>query len=44
MHNDDYGVEPSLRFGIGTPTQITLSALLMHNNDMPTPVGAGAKN
>ena len=35
MHNDDYGVEPSLRFGIGTPTQITLSALLMHNNDMP---------
>ncbi|HJW53087.1 MAG TPA: TonB-dependent siderophore receptor [Burkholderiaceae bacterium] len=35
MHNDDYGVEPSLRFGIDTPTQITLSALLMHNNDMP---------
>ncbi|HEX6834659.1 MAG TPA: TonB-dependent receptor, partial [Rudaea sp.] len=25
----------SLRFGIGTPTQITLSALLQHNRDMP---------
>ena len=35
MHNEDYGAAPSLRFGIGTPTQITLSALLMHNNDMP---------
>ncbi len=35
MHNDDYGAAPSLRFGIDTPTQITLSALLMHNNDMP---------
>ena len=35
MRNDDYGAAPSLRFGIDTPTQITLSALLMHNNDMP---------
>ena len=35
MQNDDYGIAPSLRFGIGTPTEITLSALLMHNNDMP---------
>jgi len=31
----DYGVAPSLRFGIGTPTQVTLSALLVHNRDMP---------
>jgi catecholate siderophore receptor len=35
MENKDYGVAPSLRFGIGTPTEITLSALLAHNNDMP---------
>ena len=35
MHNEDYGAAPSMRFGIGAPTQVTLSALLMHNNDMP---------
>ncbi len=35
MKNQDYGVAPSIRFGIGTPTEVTLSALLMHNNDMP---------
>jgi len=33
--NQDYGIAPSLRFGIGTPTQITLSALLQRNHDMP---------
>ncbi len=29
----DVGVAPSLKFGIGEPTTITLSALLQHNND-----------
>jgi len=31
----DYGIAPSLKLGIGTPTQITLSGLLQHNRDMP---------
>jgi catecholate siderophore receptor len=35
MSNKDYGIAPSVRFGIGTPTQITLSALVQRNNDMP---------
>jgi catecholate siderophore receptor len=35
MHNRDFGVAPTLRFGIGEPTEITLSALLQHNSDMP---------
>ena len=35
MANKDAGIAPTLRFGIGTPTQITLSALLQHNHDMP---------
>jgi len=35
MENRDYGIAPSLRLGIGTPTEITLSALLQHNRDMP---------
>src|SRR5438046_98146 len=35
MSNQDFGVAPSLRFGIGTPTEVTLSALISHNNDMP---------
>ena len=35
MYNRDAGLAPSLRFGVGTPTQITLSALLQHNHDMP---------
>lgn len=30
----DFGVAPSLKLGMGTPTQITLSALLQHNRDM----------
>ena len=34
-NNQDYGVAPSLRFGIGTPTEITLSGLFAHNRDMP---------
>jgi catecholate siderophore receptor len=35
MKNKDFGVAPTLRFGIGQPTEITVSALLQHNNDMP---------
>ena len=35
MYYQDAGLAPSLRFGIGTPTEITLSALLQHNRDMP---------
>jgi len=33
--NKDYGVAPKLSFGIGTPTEITFSALIEHNDDMP---------
>ena len=35
MENQDYGVAPSLRFGIGTPTEVTLNALLTHYRDQP---------
>ena len=35
MDYQDYGVAPSMRFGIGTPTEVTLTALLTHNHDMP---------
>ncbi|CAM2170293.1 catecholate siderophore receptor [Paraburkholderia sacchari] len=35
MKNKDYGFAPELRLGIGTPTEITLSALIQHNYDMP---------
>lgn len=35
MKNKDYGVAPVIRFGIGTPTEVTLSALIQHNDDMP---------
>jgi len=35
MENKDFGVAPSLRFGINTPTEVTLAALFSHNNDMP---------
>jgi catecholate siderophore receptor len=35
LQNRDFGVAPSLRLGIGTDTQITLSALIEHNHDMP---------
>lgn len=34
MKNQDFGVAPSLRLGIGTPTEITLSAMVVHNHDM----------
>ncbi len=35
MENRDYGIAPSLRLGIGTPTEFTLSGLFLHNRDMP---------
>ncbi len=35
IRKKDYGVAPSISFGIGTPTQITLSLLSQHNNDLP---------
>ncbi|MDY0743700.1 TonB-dependent siderophore receptor [Paucibacter sp. R3-3] len=35
MKNRDFGIAPSITVGIGSPTQITLSALLQHNHDMP---------
>src|SRR5262249_35367088 len=35
MKNEDYGVAPTLRLGINTPTEITLSAPLQRNRDMP---------
>jgi catecholate siderophore receptor len=40
---EDFGVAPALRFGIGTPTEITLSALLQRNHDMPD-YGVGPLN
>jgi len=35
MKYRDYGAAPSVRFGIGTPTEVTLNALLTHYDDMP---------
>jgi catecholate siderophore receptor len=35
MRNQDIGAAPSSRAGIGTPTEITLSAMVAHNHDMP---------
>lgn len=35
MYSKDVGVAPTLKFGIGTATTFTLSALLQHNDDMP---------
>lgn len=35
VHNKDFGVAPSLRFGIGTPTEVTLSGLFQRNDDLP---------
>ncbi len=35
MSQKDAGVAPALKFGIGTDTTFTLSALLQHNDDMP---------
>ncbi|CAH2892324.1 MAG: Ferrichrome-iron receptor [uncultured Paraburkholderia sp.] len=35
MKSKDYGIAPEVKFGIGTPTEITLSALIQHNRDQP---------
>src|SRR6185437_3806810 len=35
MKNKDFGIAPEVRFGIGTPTEVTLSALIQRNHDMP---------
>jgi catecholate siderophore receptor len=35
VRNGDWGVAPSIRWGIGTPTEITLQALLQRNRDLP---------
>jgi len=35
MTVQDFGIAPSWRYGIGNSTEITLSALLQHNEDMP---------
>lgn len=35
MQNRDFGVAPTVTFGIGQPTTVTVSALLQHNDDMP---------
>jgi catecholate siderophore receptor len=35
IENRDYGVAPSISFGIGTPTEVTLSLLSQHNRDVP---------
>lgn len=29
----DFGISPSVKFGIGSPTELTLTAMLMHNHD-----------
>jgi catecholate siderophore receptor len=34
MKNKDFGAAPTASWGLGTPTHITLSALLQHNDDM----------
>ncbi|RKP58435.1 TonB-dependent siderophore receptor [Pararobbsia silviterrae] len=31
----DFGFAPEISFGIGTPTEVTLSALIQHNDDQP---------
>ncbi len=35
VRNEDFGIAPSVRFGMGTPTELTLSALVQRNNDLP---------
>ncbi len=49
VRNQDWGVAPSLRFGINTPTELTVSALVQRNRDLPdygfpfvTTAGAGS--
>ncbi|MES2018721.1 MAG: TonB-dependent siderophore receptor [Pseudomonadota bacterium] len=35
VRNQDFGIAPSLRLGMGTPTELTLSALIQRNDDLP---------
>jgi len=35
MHGQDYGAAPSLRIRLDPKTELTLTSLLEHNNDMP---------
>jgi catecholate siderophore receptor len=35
MKSKDYGIAPEIKFGIGTPTEVTLTALIEHNRDQP---------
>ncbi len=35
VESERYGIAPSLRFGIGTPTEITLSAMIQHRDEIP---------
>lgn len=35
VRNQDFGIAPSLRLGMGTPTELTLSALIQRNDDVP---------
>jgi catecholate siderophore receptor len=35
MENKDVAAAPSLKFGIGTPTEVTITTLFAHYNDMP---------
>ncbi|MCD6060489.1 MAG: hypothetical protein K0S16_800 [Moraxellaceae bacterium] len=35
IEKESFGVAPSIRFGIGTPTEITLSALAQRNREVP---------
>lgn len=35
VETERYGVAPSLRLGIGTPTEITLSAIIQRRDDIP---------
>lgn len=35
VENTGFGVAPSVRFGMGTPTELTLSALIQRNDDIP---------
>jgi catecholate siderophore receptor len=35
VSNKGAGLAPQLRLGIGTPTELTISALLQHNRDVP---------
>lgn len=32
---NDYGIAPSYAFGLGQPTQVTVTGLVQHNNDRP---------